>query len=427
MTTPSDAPPSPQPLDIPTLLRFLTQDAKIPLPQALPLAKPLHAMGLATPVILATSKVSIIKTAIVEPNVSSDVDTEKLAKQIFAAAKRLAKKRSLPAGDGVSASTGAHGKKRRRTDELEADAVGGGRPESYPRLPTPSDSMETMATAVVNTNRAPLLLAFTVVSLAYTMPSQPEESRLSLGMAVMSAGARARARDLGIAGAGGGARDQDEDFGRGGRRVRVLGKNVPVLRREGVAIVKAEDEQKGSQANAKDGEKSGEVKTENEEKGSVVKPEDEPSTSPQHQHQPRPETETEPAYWGLDTSPPSARSRASTTTSMPIHTAQSAHAYLLKSFATSPTSTSTPTATTTKAPKASKASLAKEKEENTSLLLGALHALFSSWAPHLSALELDNRAWGWYVRVRPAVEAGAAGWGGKGDVRLQDILSLRRQ
>lgn len=71
--------------------------------------------------------------------------------------------------------------------------------------------------------------------------------------------------------------------------------------------------------------------------------------------------------------------------------------------------------------------LEREKEENLGSLLGALDMLFSSWVEHVSRDELDRKAWGWYVQVRPEVEGGVAGWGGKGDVKLADILSLRRK
>ena len=60
------------------------------------------------------------------------------------------------------------------------------------------------------------------------------------------------------------------------------------------------------------------------------------------------------------------------------------------------------------------------------MLLGALELLYQSWAHILSKEDLDRRAWGWYVRVRPDVASGQAGWGGKGIVRLADILELRR-
>jgi len=52
--------------------------------------------------------------------------------------------------------------------------------------------------------------------------------------------------------------------------------------------------------------------------------------------------------------------------------------------------------------------------------------VFKSWAEVLSKEDFDRRAWGWYVRIRPDVEEGKAGWGGKGEVRLAKVLELRR-
>lgn len=115
------------------------------------------------------------------------------------------------------------------------------------------------------------------------------------------------------------------------------------------------------------------------------------------------------------------------------HRPEAARSYLLKSFASasvdngedddSGATVASPTAkrkrTTIKAQDA-------EKEENLSLLLGALRLLFDSWAEALGPLELDRRAWGWYTAVRPDVDSGLSGWGAKGTLRLKRILDLRR-
>jgi hypothetical protein len=61
------------------------------------------------------------------------------------------------------------------------------------------------------------------------------------------------------------------------------------------------------------------------------------------------------------------------------------------------------------------------------MLLRAIDLLYQSWIGTIGPAELDKRVWGWYVRVRPAVEQGAAGWGGKNEVKLADILALRRE
>ena len=61
------------------------------------------------------------------------------------------------------------------------------------------------------------------------------------------------------------------------------------------------------------------------------------------------------------------------------------------------------------------------------MLLRALDLLYQSWIGTLGPEALDKRVWGWYVKVRPAVEQGVAGWGGKNEVKLADILALRRE
>jgi len=131
------------------------------------------------------------------------------------------------------------------------------------------------------------------------------------------------------------------------------------------------------------------------------------------------------ALWGLDLEAmksTDAPVTGGTASGMPIYRPESARAYILKAFASPPASGSPE-----KKKKKSATAIDQEKEENLGLLLGALDMLFSSWVEHISRDELDRRAWGWYVSVRPEVESGVAGWGGKGEVKLADILKLRRK
>jgi Uncharacterized protein family UPF0029 len=130
-----------------------------------------------------------------------------------------------------------------------------------------------------------------------------------------------------------------------------------------------------------------------------------------------------------------------------IHQPDSARDYLLKSFAPVPVeevgtgrdgiaadarsgvqgATKTPNEPRSSTKAFTKQALDAQKEENLSLLLGALRMLYDSWADHLTPDELDARAWNWYVAVRPDVESGVAGWGAKGVLRLRSILDLRRK
>ena len=151
------------------------------------------------------------------------------------------------------------------------------------------------------------------------------------------------------------------------------------------------------------------------------------------------------ALWGLDLEGMKRGdgSSSGTSTSLPVHKPENARAYILKAFATS-TSVSTSTNIKTeedseeekaetskkgaiKPKKQTQASIQREKEENLGKLIGALELLFESWVEYLGREELDRRAWSWYVNVRPEVDAGVGGWGGKGDVKLAEILKLRRK
>jgi len=131
------------------------------------------------------------------------------------------------------------------------------------------------------------------------------------------------------------------------------------------------------------------------------------------------------ALWGLDLE---AMRKTDTPVTvgtgggMPIHKPESARSYIMNAFGSPP-----PTGDSPAKKKKSGVALDREKEENLGLLLGALDMLFASWAEHISGDELDRRAWSWYVQVRPEVESGVAGWGGKGPVQLANILNLRRK
>ena len=89
---------------------------------------------------------------------------------------------------------------------------------------------ERIAGAVVQTNRAPLVLAFAVELLRHTMPEQPLSSRLSLAQAVVSANSRSHAVKIGL---NKGPSAVEEGWGEGQPRVRVLGREVAVLKRGG--------------------------------------------------------------------------------------------------------------------------------------------------------------------------------------------------
>lgn len=135
------------------------------------------------------------------------------------------------------------------------------------------------------------------------------------------------------------------------------------------------------------------------------------------------------AVWGLDLEAMRDKTKAAAAAGgLVLHRPEAARSYLLRNFASAPAdnANSGTTASPAKKKQTVRAQDA-EKEENLGRLLGALRLLFDSWADTLGPQELDRRAWGWYVAVRPEVESGPAGWGAKGTLRLKSILDLRRK
>lgn len=269
-------------------------------------------------------------------------------------------------------------------------------------LPDLVTDEEELSKTVIFTNRAPLMLAFAVMVIKYTMPEQPLSARLSLAQAYVSISSRARAVNLGIEK---GASAEEEGYGLGQRSVKVLGKDVRVMTRYGYDATVGSEEK----TSAKEGDTE-------EASQSTLKGDE----------------EDKPALWGMDLEALRKSETTSTDRSshqrkdahLPIHTPQSAKAYLLKSFDTAPDEIEGTDASAAKKPSA--ASKSAEKEKNLGRLLGAIDLLYRSWVPHLTKEELDGRVWGWYIRVRPDVQDGVAGWGGKGPVKLANILALRK-
>ncbi|KAF2196929.1 hypothetical protein GQ43DRAFT_458832 [Delitschia confertaspora ATCC 74209] len=363
--------------DIHTLLRFLSQDAKVPLAQAMGKVKELQKAGLGTPSEIAKSDIESIKSIFTD---------EKIAKQVLNTAKRVSKKRA--ASDTPSITTP---KKSKRSY---------GSPLSPPELeeslalPEPCMDEDVLSKTIVYTNRAPLVLAFVLTLIKYTMPGQPLSSRLSLAQAVVSVNSRAKAVSLGLES---GNRADEEGWGEGQPVCKIMGREIRVMKRWGYQW----KEMKDYDASIESG---GGTENFNEQ----------------------------PPLWGVDlealkkSNGPVTPGSASSS-QLPIYTAHSARAYILRSFG-SPKLESEETEPSPANKKSNaETAVVAEREKNLGLLLGALELLLQSWSTILTKEELDKRAWGWYVRIRPEVESGVAGWGGKGNVKLADILSLRRQ
>jgi hypothetical protein len=313
---------------------------------------------------------------------------EKQAKQILQAAKRSSRKRS--AGE---ASPGPS--KRTKSDAIDGSSLDAADLEEALILPEPSLDEELISKTVLLTNRAPVVLAFAVVLLKYTT-DQPLSSRLSLAQAVVSANSRSKAVSLGIEK---GTSAEEEGWGMGQPSIIVMGRRVYVLKRW--------DASKAS--------------------GSSIDPPTGASVDESRSN----DSETKPQpVWGLDlesirssrtSSSQDGRRNEQGIGNLPIHTPQGARAYLLKAFASQKPTGQSPSK------KQTAAVLAKEKEANLGLLLGALDLLFKSWSDFLSSEELDRRAWSWYADVRPDVKTGVSGWAEKNTLDLSSILKLRRK
>jgi hypothetical protein len=312
----------------------------------------------------------------------------------LAAAKRVSIKRKR----GLPEETTAIPSKRSRVDPTEIKSPAD--VEASLVLPTSDLSDDDLAGIILTTNRAPLLLAFAATLIKHTMPEQPPSSCLSLAQAVTSLNAQAKAANIGL---GSSTSAEKEGWGQGQSLVKVMTRDIRVLKRWGYEWKPSLDD------TTKD------IKTEDTDQ--MPSADSHPETSL---------VEDSPALLALDLeqlrrldAPPIVTASASTA-DLPVYHAGPARNYILKAF-----DSVYDDKTETKKKKPS-AELAAERDMNLGHLIKALDLLFQSWSVVLTPDELDKRAWSWYVKVRPQVEAGRAGWGAKGQVKLKDILDLRR-
>jgi hypothetical protein len=431
------------------LLRFLSQDAKVPLAAAMGNIKDLQVAGLlryARMLITAVSEALInmsfeLSLFSVEELSKADLATlqsifkdSKVAKQVHNAAKRVSRRDSQKRKDGPGESDISTEKSSFLESKRMRTSSSGLRGEQHTpyeielslSLPQTSESEEVLCQTILKTNRAPLVLAFAVAVTKYTMPEQPLSSRLSLAQAVVSANSRSKAVSLGIESSSATAAAADEpEWGRGQPVIKLLGREISVLKRWDYDP----HEGRPDKTDGVDVEE-GEEKEEGEGKGKAGADKDTDKTR----------DSTLPPLWGLDIEAVKRQEKGRTvqtnptprtaTSDLPIHTPESARSYLLKSFTYLPKerdSADDVAARSTSSPQKKPAqSASAEKEICLGLLLQALDILFSSWASILTAEELDRRAWSWYVRVRPEIQAGVAGWGEKGALKLADIMALKR-
>ncbi|KAI3321107.1 hypothetical protein HD806DRAFT_213124 [Xylariaceae sp. AK1471] len=553
--------------DLQDLIRLMTVGMKVSMKDALSRVKSLQIKNLRSVQQIAECPLSEVQSAL------SDA---KAARSLQNACKARMKNSTVPSASKRSGSDLTANTKRLKSSNdtgylAGQDLVDPRDYEASLELPVETDE-EVVANAILVTNRAPLVLAFAVELLRYTMPEQPPSSRLSLAQAVVSANSRSKAVSMGLEK---GLSADDEGWGHGQPRVRVMGREVAVLKRSGYEWKGEEEVREAS--NPPDNLKAPSSASEtgiSQDRGSHTARSwstSQPITLKQSTFVVRATALTDPsqrqsvlqslfatiptlqtathnawayrvkvpthlfnattikeesfddgesgcgsfllknmqemnaidtlvvmtrwyggimlgpdrwrimrnclrdalserlrvtgeqatlggeAVWGLDleamknkvgsAGSASSRSYEAGVIGMPIHRPEAAKAYLFKSFATrieaakdeegsrgpntndeqdappprkASTSKATPKRKTAKA-------MELEKEENVARLIGAIRLLYESWADHLSASDLDRRAWNWYVAVRPDVEGGPSGWGAKGQLKLSDILALRRK
>ncbi|KAI1923649.1 hypothetical protein LOZ12_000109 [Ophidiomyces ophidiicola] len=348
--------------EVQNILRFLSQESKVPLAIAIASAKDLQVSKLLNIDSLAKADLRTLVSIFKE---------EKIAKQVSNAAKRAAKKRRAEENPVVNTS-----RRPKKASKLEEN-VYSAELESSLSLPI-STNVDEISKTVVVTNRAPLMLAFAVTLLKYTMPEQPTSSRLSLAQALISANSRSKAISLGI---DNGASADDDGWAQGQPSVTILGRDICVLKRF--------DGSNGEDVGCNSTQASFEVS---------------------------------PPLWGLDVE--ALRKANNRSPSLPIFRPESPRAYLLKSFNLDEQEQE-PNKTKRKK-KANRLEIDTNQERCLGLVLGAIDIACRSWAPILSRQELDRRVMTWYLQVRPDVEPGPLGWGQKGKVHLSNLLALRK-
>ncbi|KXJ89742.1 hypothetical protein Micbo1qcDRAFT_235001 [Microdochium bolleyi] len=214
--------------DLQDLLRLMTT-AKVPIKDAMMRIKLLQGSNLRSIQQIAESPLSAVEAAIKDQKAARSLHNACKArlKQINNPdAAAAASKRSGPQLSG-SAKRQKGGDGALFTDGPEA--VSPEEAEAAFSIPVETDE-SVIASTTLLTNRAPLVLAFAAELLRYTMPEQPPSSRLSLAQAVVSANSRSKAVSIGLEK---GLSADEEGWGHGQPRVRVLGREVAVLKRGG--------------------------------------------------------------------------------------------------------------------------------------------------------------------------------------------------
>ncbi|RFU74729.1 ribosomal s5 domain 2-type fold [Trichoderma arundinaceum] len=174
------------------------------------------------------------------------ISDAKLAKSFHTACKSHGKKSNKRAAEEPASAERKKPKLEMHKRDLDYNSMTPEELEGSLTLPLCEDE-ELMKETTLVTNRAPLVLAFAVELLRFTMPEQPPSSRLSLAQAVVSANSRSKAISIGIEKAPAGG---EAPIPTGQPRVSVLGREIPVLKRGDYVWSESSDKSQSSSTTA---------------------------------------------------------------------------------------------------------------------------------------------------------------------------------
>ncbi|KAJ0110020.1 hypothetical protein J7T55_014823 [Diaporthe amygdali] len=246
--------------DLQELLRLQTA-RKMPMKDAMVQIKALQSAGLRSVQQIADAPLKTVETAI------SDAKAARSLQNACKAHLKRMQASPTSAGKRPAAGTATQEQASKRTRLSGGDGYMLGPTDMTPEelesslsLPLDTDQ-DRIAETAIQTNRAPLVLAFAVELLRHTMPEQPPSSRLSLAQAVVSANSRSKAVSIGL---DKGPSADEEGWGEGQPRIRVMGREIAVLKRGGYQWKGEEEEQtqeSGTKGGATEPESTGSTST----------------------------------------------------------------------------------------------------------------------------------------------------------------------
>ncbi|KAL3292954.1 Ribosomal protein S5 domain 2-type fold protein [Colletotrichum asianum] len=214
--------------DLQDLLRLITA-RKVPMMTAMSQVKALQAVNLRSIQQIADALSDVVEGALGD---------SKTARSLQSACKSHLKRPSNKrAGD---APTSRPDRKRPRIDPGASSSIDPGASSSIEseQQSTGQEQEDALALPVITdeegiegvsiyTNRAPVMLAFAIELLRFTMPEQPLSSRLSLAQAVVSINSRSKAASLGLSD----SIPEGVSWGEGQPKVTIMGRSITVLKR----------------------------------------------------------------------------------------------------------------------------------------------------------------------------------------------------